>query len=156
MATTATIAVTRGDVAPYRLTEYAVPPSPPAPAAVAHVARHVIIISEDGLRPDAMLLAHGEIHAAIMREGAYSMTARTIRHASTLPSHAAMLSGFDEPAHKLSWNGWKPERGFIQVPTVFDAAMHAGHHSPAFVGKRKLEHIAPPGSINTFSRPGFF
>ena len=120
------------------------------------VAQHVIIISEDGLRPDAMLLAHGKTHAEIMRRGAYSMEAVTIRHASTLPSHASMLSGFDEGAHKLTWNGWKPERGNIQVPTVFDAALHAGHGSAAFVGKRKLEHIAPPGSIDVFSRPGFF
>jgi predicted AlkP superfamily pyrophosphatase or phosphodiesterase len=135
----------------------AVAPARPARAASSTAfARHVIIISEDGLRPDAMLLAHGKTHAEIMRRGAYSMEARTIRHASTLPSHAAMLSGFDEGAHKLTWNGWKPERGNIQVPTVFLAALHAGEGSAAFVGKRKLEHIAPPGSIDVFARPGFF
>lgn len=133
------------------------PTATAGPAAVGTViARHVIIISEDGLRPDALLLAHGKTHAEVMKRGAYSMEARTIRHASTLPSHAAMLSGFDEGAHKLTWNGWKPERGNIQVPTVFDAALHAGHGSAAFVGKRKLEHIAPPGSIDVFARPGFF
>jgi predicted AlkP superfamily pyrophosphatase or phosphodiesterase len=151
--------------APYRLPEYAVAASERPGVATGQgraatsaptIVHHVIIISEDGLRPDALLLAHGPVHAAIMREGAYSMTARTIRHASTLPAHAAMLSGFDEGAHGLSWNGWKPERGFIQVPTVFDAALHAGDGSAAFVGKRKLEHIAPPGSIDVFSRPGFF
>jgi predicted AlkP superfamily pyrophosphatase or phosphodiesterase len=119
-------------------------------------ARHVIIISEDGLRPDALIQANGTVHGAIMRRGSYSLKARTIRHASTLPSHAAMLSGFDEPAHKLSWNGWKPERGYIQVPTIFDAAERAGHGSAAFVGKQKLEHIAHPGSVDVFSRPGFF
>lgn len=120
------------------------------------MARHVIIISEDGLRPDALVKANGSVHGAVMRDGAYSLRARTIRHASTLPSHAAMLSGFDEPAHKLSWNAWKPERGHIQVPTVFDAAEAAGTGSAAFVGKRKLEHIAHPGTVDVFSRPGFF
>jgi hypothetical protein len=127
-----------------------------APAArTVRLARHVIIISEDGLRPDALLLAHGTTHGAIMNEGSYSLEAMTIRHASTLPSHAAMLSGFDEPAHKLWWNSWRPERGHIQVPTVFDAATRAGEGSAAFVGKQKLEHIAYAGSVDVFSRPGF-
>ena len=81
------------------------------------IARHVIIISEDGLRPDALEKAHGRTLAAVMRRGAYSLRARTIRKASTLQSHAAMLSGFDVPFHKLSWNSWHPERGNIQVPT---------------------------------------
>jgi predicted AlkP superfamily pyrophosphatase or phosphodiesterase len=139
------------------------PPAPPAPLPGAAgpdrpgpLARHVIIISEDGLRPDALLKANGSVHGSVMRQGAYSLTARTIRHASTLPSHAAMLSGFDEPAHQLSWNGWKPQRGYIQVPTVFDAAEGAGQGAAAFVGKQKLEHIVRPGSVDRFSRPGFF
>jgi hypothetical protein len=130
------------------------PPLPPGPRPW-RLARHVIIISEDGLRPDALLLAHGTVHGAIMSQGAYSLEAMTIRHASTLPSHAAMLSGFDEPAHKLSWNSWRPERGNIQVPTVFDAVTRAGGGAAAFVGKQKLEHIAYPGSVDVFSRPGF-
>lgn len=136
------------------------PPAPPAasvePAMHAAIARHVIIISEDGLRPDALLKAHGSVHESIMVKGSFSLRARTIRHASTLPSHAAMLSGFDEPAHKLSWNSWRPERGNIQVPTVFDVVSQHGATAAAFVGKRKLEHIAHPGSVEVFSRPGFF
>ena len=128
--------------------------SPPR-ARPPSLARHVIIISEDGLRPDALLQANGTTHGRVMQEGAYSLQAMTIRHASTLPSHAAMLSGFDEPAHKLSWNSWRPERGYIQVPTIFDAAMRAGDGAAAFVGKQKLAHIAHPGSVDVFSRPGY-
>jgi arylsulfatase A-like enzyme len=90
-----------------------------------------------------------------MREGSYSMRARTIRHASTLPSHASMLSGYDMDAHQLSWNSWRPERGYIHVPTVFDAVKQAGDSSAAFVGKQKLQHITRPGSVALFSRPGF-
>jgi bisphosphoglycerate-independent phosphoglycerate mutase (AlkP superfamily) len=67
-----------------------------------------------------------------------------------------MLSGFDQREHGLSWNSWKPERGYILVPTIFDAAEHAGDGSAAFVGKRKLQHITRPGSVDIFSRPGFF
>jgi predicted AlkP superfamily pyrophosphatase or phosphodiesterase len=115
----------------------------------------VVILSEDGLRPDALMEAKAPVHELLMREGAFTLHARTIRQASTLPSHAAMLSGFDVAEHGLSWNSWQPERGFIKVPTVFSVATAAGKQSAAFVGKRKLEHIAQPGSVTLFSNPGY-
>jgi hypothetical protein len=140
-------------------------PAPPAPVAAAPkpappagrgAIRHVVIISEDGLRPDALMGVRPPVHEAILKRAAYSFEARTIRHASTLPSHAAMLSGFDVKQHGLYWNSWKPERGYIHVPTIFDAAEKSGGGAVAFVGKQKLEHIAHPGSVDVFSRPGYF
>jgi arylsulfatase A-like enzyme len=90
-----------------------------------------------------------------MHEGAWTLRARTIQQASTLPAHAAMLSGFDVKEHGLYWNSWHPERGFIRVPTVFSAAGDAGQSSAAFVGKQKLAHITGPSSVNVFERPGY-
>src|SRR3982750_1133659 len=139
------------------------PPTPAAkrPAAVGRAAiRHVVIISEDGLRPDALKGVNPPVHEAILKRAAYSLKARTIRRASTLPSHAAMLSGFDIKEHGLFWNSWHPERGYIHVPTVFDAAKASGGESAAFMGKRKLEDIARPvasgGSVDVVPRPGYF
>jgi hypothetical protein len=152
-----------------------VPPPPAAPAPVAEPVpapapppavvlpvnahahyRHVVIISEDGLRPDALMDVLPPVHAELMKRAAYSLTAQTIRRASTLPSHAAMLSGFDVKEHGLFWNSWHPDRGWIHVPTIFDAAEQHGGTTAAFVGKQKLEHIAHPGSVDHFSRPGYF
>jgi hypothetical protein len=67
-----------------------------------------------------------------------------------------MLSGFDVKQHGLYWNSWHPDRGWILVPTIFDAAEKNGGTAAAFVGKQKLEHIAHPGSVDYFSRPGYF
>src|SRR6478609_5265107 len=114
----------------------AAPAAPPSPTEHAPY-KHVVIISEDGLRPDALMDVLPPIHQGIMKRAAYSLTARTIRRASTLPSHAAMLSGFDVKEHGLYWNSWKPDRGYIHVPTVFDAAKASGAQSAAFIGKRK-------------------
>lgn len=134
--------------------------TPPAPAPAAHLTgghyKHVVIISEDGLRPDALMDVLPPVHAALMKRAAYSLTAQTIRRASTLPSHAAMLSGFDVKQHGLFWNSWHPDRGWIHVPTIFDAAEQHGGTTAAFVGKQKLEHIAHPGSVDYFSRPGYY
>ncbi|HZL17950.1 MAG TPA: alkaline phosphatase [Polyangia bacterium] len=135
------------------------PPTPVAPAVPTDSGRRikrVVIISEDGLRPDALMRVLPPVHAAIMKRAAFSLQARTIRRASTLPSHAAMLSGFDVKQHGLYWNSWKPERGYILVPTIFDAAEKSGMGAAAFVGKQKLEHIAHPGSVDVFSRSGYF
>ena len=132
------------------------PAAPVAPKAGRAAIRHVVIISEDGLRPDALTGVRPPVHEAILKRAAYSLKARTIRRASTLPSHAAMLSGFDVKEHGLYWNSWKPDRGYILVPTVFDAAKKSGGEAAAFVGKRKLEHIAHPGSVDVMSRPGYF
>lgn len=123
--------------------------------APAPIARHVIIVSEDGLRPDALERAPAPFHRWLMEQGAYSLHAQTIRHASTLPSHAAMLSGFDVHDHGLHWNSWQPHRGFIKVPTVLDSAMEAGKGAAAFVGKKKLAHIIRPGVVDVFARPGY-
>lgn len=137
----------------------AAPAAKPLPKGRAAI-RHVVIISEDGLRPDALAGVKPPVHEAILKRAAYSLKARTIRRASTLPSHAAMLSGFDIKEHGLFWNSWHPERGYIHVPTVFDAAKASGGESAAFMGKRKLEHIARPvasgGSVDVVSRPGYF
>jgi hypothetical protein len=145
------------------------PPTPvpavaPAPVPIARAVpadngrriKRVVIISEDGLRPDALMSVLPPVHAEIMKRAAFSLQARTIRRASTLPSHAAMLSGFDVKQHGLYWNSWKPERGYILVPTIFDAAEKSGMGAAAFVGKQKLEHIAHPGSVDVFSRSGYF
>jgi len=131
-------------------------PKLPTPKSGRAAIRHVVIISEDGLRPDALTGVRPPTHEAILKRAAYSFKARTIRRASTLASHAAMLSGFDVKEHGLYWNSWKPDRGYIQVPTVFDAARKGGGESAAFVGKRKLEHIAHQGSVDVISRPGYF
>src|SRR5689334_15394554 len=71
-------------------------------APEARRAARVVIISEDGLRPDLVASMKLPWHEAVYRHGAYSWKARTIRTASTLPSHASMLSGVDVKEHGLS------------------------------------------------------
>jgi predicted AlkP superfamily pyrophosphatase or phosphodiesterase len=118
--------------------------------------RHVVIISEDGMRPELIYQQNMQWHQQLYRNGAYTWHARTIRTASTLPSHASMLSGVDVNLHGLSWNNWRPAKGYIQVPTIFNAAEQVGLKTAAFVGKFKLRHILPPGTVDVFQRPGYY
>jgi predicted AlkP superfamily pyrophosphatase or phosphodiesterase len=117
---------------------------------------HVIIISEDGLRPDLFSDELTPAHMQLIHAGTTARVARTIEDSDTLPSHASMLSGFPEKDHRLSWNNWHPERGYIHVPTIFSIAKQHGLSTAMFVGKPKLKHIAPPGSVDVYERPGYF
>lgn len=117
---------------------------------------HVLIISEDGLRADAVATLHLKWHDLLRRRGSYSDHAMTIRDASTLPAHASMLSGVEPKSHGLTWNTWRPHEGYIKVPTIFTRAQDAGLTTAFFTGKTKLRHIVPPGSVGMYDRPGYY
>ena len=95
---------------------------PPAPGPAR--AKHVVIISIDGLRPDAIEEAPAPTLLRLIREGAYCPKAETIRPSITLPSHTAMLTGLDYSRHGVSWNNYR--RGHIGHPTVFSVATQSG------------------------------
>jgi predicted AlkP superfamily pyrophosphatase or phosphodiesterase len=127
------------------------PVTPPPPVA----PKRVVIISEDGLRPDALSPEVTPRHIALIHEGAHARGAETIPESDTLPSHASMLSGVGARAHGLWWNSYQSGRGFIHVPTVFSVAHEKGLSTAMFVGKPKLKHIAIPGTIDHFERPSY-
>src|SRR6184192_964840 len=78
---------------------------PVAPAVVVAPERpkinHVLIISEDGLRYDAVEKLHLKWHELLRKHGTWASHALTIRDASTLPAHASMLSGVGPHVHGL-------------------------------------------------------
>jgi len=127
-------------------------PAAPAPKKI----NHVLIISEDGLRPDAISSLHLHWHDLLRKHGSYSLHAKTIRDASTLPAHASMLSGVDPAVHGLTWNNWRPSKGYIKTPTIFTRAQDAGMTTAFFTGKSKLRHIVPPGTVGVYERPGYY
>lgn len=117
---------------------------------------HVLIISEDGMRADAVRTLHLHWHQLLEEHGAFTFHAMTIRDASTLPAHASMLSGVLPKVHGLTWNSWKPKKGWIHATTIFERAKEAGLSTAFFTGKPKLHHIVPPGTVGIYERPGYY
>src|SRR6266478_8582842 len=72
-APVATVKRPAGDAATDGLIGAATTPAIGAPAAVPakRAIRHVIIISEDGLRPDALMDVRPPVHESIMHKGSY-------------------------------------------------------------------------------------
>ena len=125
----------------------------PRPAR-GRVADHVIIISVDGLRPDAIAKYEAKTIQRMMREGRYSLTAQTISISKTLPSHTSMLTGVDSDVHGITWNSDKTgEFGHVKVPTVFGVARTAGFSTAAFFSKTKFHHIDVPSTIDHMRAP---
>jgi predicted AlkP superfamily pyrophosphatase or phosphodiesterase len=114
-------------------------PVQPRPGALA---RHVIVISIDGLRPDAIAAAGARNLQRMMEEGAYSLQARTIMPSRTLPSHTSMITGVQPAVHGITWNDEQVEaQGRVRVSTMFDMADSAHLHTAAFFGKAKFRHL---------------
>ncbi|MBL8062075.1 MAG: alkaline phosphatase family protein [Anaerolineales bacterium] len=120
---------------------------PPTPAPLA---RRVLILSIDGLRPDAIPLAPMPFVTSLMQNAAYSLTAQTVYPSVTLVSHTSMLSGQCPAKHKVDWNDYIPENGYAQVTDLFDIAHNAGMQTAMFVGKEKLRQVTEPASTDVF------
>lgn len=142
-----------------------VPPPRPEPAAViqqggaarassGRVTDHVVVISIDGLRPDAIQKFAAPTIQRLMREGSYTLEAQTILPSKTLPSHTSMLTGVDADAHGITWNSDETDaHGHVSVPTVFGIATAAGFRTAAFFSKTKFHHLEAPSTIGYVRSP---
>jgi arylsulfatase A-like enzyme len=111
---------------------------------------HVFIISIDGGSPAVIQRSKMPVLKKLVKEGACSWTAQTIKPSITLPSHTSMLTGVGADKHKITWNNWSPAKGVVGVPTVFTAAKQAGFSTAMFVGKEKFRHLLQPGTVDEF------
>lgn len=130
------------------------PPAAAAPAPAGALARHVVVVSIDGLRPDAIERFGARTLQRLMREGSYTLEARTILPSKTLPSHTSMLTGTEVEEHGVTWNENQLEqRGYVRVPTVFATARAQGLHTAAFFSKGKFHHLSVPGTLDHLRVP---
>ncbi|MBW3534700.1 MAG: ectonucleotide pyrophosphatase/phosphodiesterase [Gemmatimonadetes bacterium] len=124
-----------------------------APASGA-VTDHVIVVSIDGLRPDAIERFGATTLQRLMREGSHSLEASTVLPSKTLPSHTSMLTGTEVDVHGVTWNSEQlGEHGHVATPTIFAAARRAGFETAAFFSKRKFRHLQVPGTLNYGQSP---
>lgn len=118
------------------------------------VTDHVIVVSVDGLRPDAIALYGAGTMQRLMRTGSYTLDARTIDLSKTLPSHTSMLTGELAEDHGIVWNTDETStHGTIQIPTVFDIARQRGFHTAAFFSKAKFNHLTTEGALDYSQAP---
>ena len=132
-------------------TETATPTETPTltPTPTPH-ASHVLILSIDGLRPDAILSAPMPNLTALMQSGASTLNAQTVFRSVTLVSHASMLVGVCPSKHGVDWNDYIPSRGYAIGTDIFDLAHAAGIQTVMYVGKEKLIQLTEPSSVDVY------
>jgi predicted AlkP superfamily pyrophosphatase or phosphodiesterase len=126
-----------------------IPTSIPPTEPPRHAER-VLIVSFDGLRPDAIAKAPMNNLLALMQNGAYSLTAQTIFPSVTLPAHASMLVGVCPHRHHVIWDEYLPVNGYARGVDIFDVAHAAGLRTVMIVGKEKLRQVTEPESTDVF------
>lgn len=125
-----------------------------ARAPHGRVSDHLIVVSVDGLRPDAINRFRTPTLSRLMRDGRYGSDAQTISLSLTLPSHASMLTGVDSDRHGITWNSDKTgSRGYVKVPTIFGLARDAGFSTAAFFSKTKFHHLQVPKTLDYSRSP---
>ncbi|MBN4077336.1 alkaline phosphatase family protein [Sulfobacillus acidophilus] len=115
---------------------------------------HVIIVSIDGLRPDALGKGYSPTMDKMQNAGFVAANAYTIDPSITLPSHTSMLTGRIPEVHKVLWNSYKPEKGVVKHETCLELAKQNGLKTAFIINKKKLKHLLRPKSFNYYSLPG--
>jgi len=113
-------------------------------------AQYALIITIDGLRPDAIDKADTPNLDSLIREGSYTPSAKTVELAKTLPSLTSMVTGLTPERHGMTENQSTPELGHTEFDTIFTVAKNSGLSTAMFVGKDKLSYINVPGSIDRY------
>ena len=97
------------------------------------LARHVVLITIDGSRPDFYLDSswHADNIRALMAGGAYAEGVNSVFPSMTYPSHTTIVTGVQPAKHGIYYNTGPGERVYwndssIKVPTVWGAATAKG------------------------------
>ncbi|MBL8078966.1 MAG: alkaline phosphatase [Anaerolineales bacterium] len=122
----------------------------PTEVSPAGKIKHVIIITYDGMRGDAVAAAPMPNLMSMMRDGAYTTTARTINYAVTLPGHASLFSGLCQSKHGVDWDVTTYYKGYSKGVDIFDEAHAAGLKTVMIVNKEKMRQLAEPETTDVF------
>lgn len=138
-------------VSPTPLPPTGTPAPTPSPTEARPAVSRALILSIDGLRPDAIAAAPMPVLTHLMQTGAFTLAAQTTYPAATLPSHASMLTGLCPAQHGVDWNDYLPARGYALGTDLFDLAHAAGLRTIMVVGKEKLQQVTEPSSLDEFT-----
>jgi hypothetical protein len=114
--------------------------------------RQALLISCDGLRPDAIEIADAPVMRQLIATGSYQATCLNEMPAVTLPNHTSMLTGQAVRRHGVYANSTIPGR--VAATTIFDVARDAGLGVGFFAGKGKLAYLCEEDGVDVWRLTG--
>jgi arylsulfatase A-like enzyme len=119
------------------------------------LSTRVVVVSIDGLRPDAITRFRASTLQRLMEEGSYTLAASTILPSKTLPSHTSMLTGELPDQHRVLWNNVvTADSDSIELPNIFSVARSHGYRTAAFFSKAKFQPLQREGTLDYSQAPG--
>ncbi len=115
-------------------------------AVQAAPVEHVVIISVDGLRPDAIDVKRMPNLQRLVPRGLRASNAQTVRPSITIAAHVSMLTGLDSSRHKVTGKSFG--HGYYRQPTVFSIAKASGLTTAMLFSKKKLDFLANPNYVD--------
>lgn len=117
-------------------------------AAEAVAAPRVLLVSLDGLRPDAIPLATTPVMQRLIDTGSHQFMALAELPPVTLPNHTSMVTGLSIRHHGVLFNTKMPGR--VSSQTIFDVAKSANLSVGFFATKGKLSFLCEEGSVDVW------
>jgi predicted AlkP superfamily pyrophosphatase or phosphodiesterase len=106
----------------------------------------VVLVSIDGLRPDALAQANCPHLAQLRERGAWTLRAHSLMPSVTLPVHTSIFYGVSPARHGVKTNDWqsmaRPVRGIV------DVAHAAGLRTAFIYNWGELRDMCRPGSLD--------
>lgn len=116
--------------------------------ADSSASKTLILISVDGLSPEALRKAQAPNIKSWARAGVTAPNARAVLPAITITNHASMVAGVGPARHQMVANfEWCNE---ISVPTLFDLGRRLGQRTAMIAAKSKLKCIVNESQLNHF------
>lgn len=103
-----------------------------------------LLVTTDGVRPDAWHAARCSNHAELVRTGSATMSARCVLPSTTLPNHTSMLFGVDPSVHGVRDNTGD---GLTDVPSLLHILAKEQKRSAMFYGWAPLRWLDPTGTV---------
>lgn len=109
------------------------------------MAKKVILVSIDGMRPDGFLQCGNPFCKTMMTDWAYTLTAKTVFPSVTLPCHMSMFHSVPPERHGITTNLYMPPvRPIDGIAEVFKQAKKK---NAIFYGWEPLRDICRPGTM---------
>jgi predicted AlkP superfamily pyrophosphatase or phosphodiesterase len=106
----------------------------------------VILVTLDGVRPDAIQQANTPILDKFITEGASTMLAQSMMPSITLPCHMSIFHSVPPERHGILENVYHPMAR--PLPGLFEQVHQAGKRSASFYNWEPLRDLSRPGSLN--------
>lgn len=107
--------------------------------------KKVILISVDGMRPDGFLNCGNPYIENMMKQGSYTLNARTVFPSVTLPCHMSMFHSVTPERHGITTNIYMPQ--VRPVRGLFEQIKNAGGICAMYYGWEPLRDVSRPGSL---------